>query len=214
MKWSEQTWITCEPVYDRILELPFLKELMNGKLQSGKFYHYIQQDAIYLAEFGKVMAGIASKLNHAKHRDTFLLFAKDSIAVELSLHENFLKDAPPSSFTKASPACLLYTGYLASLLHFSPVELVLAGILPCFWIYQKVGEYILEHQHKPNPYQQWIDTYAGEEFAGMVILAIDICDEFAEMSPFKSEMTETFLQASKMEWIFWNSAYHMETWPI
>jgi len=215
MKWSEITWNASEPIYRKILELPFLTELMNGTLPIEKFYHYLHQDAIYLSEYGKIMAGIASKLNNAKHRNTFLLFAEDSIAVELSLHETFLRDAPAMSYPGPSPCCLLYTGYLSYLLHFSTVEQILAGILPCFWIYQKVGEYILENQTKDhNPYQQWIDTYSGEDFAKMVILAIDICDAVASKSQQTSEMTESFIYAAKMEWMFWDSAYNLETWPV
>lgn len=54
MKWSEQTWIKSLPVYHKILDLPFITELINGTLAKEKFLFYIQQDAIYLGEFGKV----------------------------------------------------------------------------------------------------------------------------------------------------------------
>ncbi len=215
MKWSQNTWNACEPIYHRILELPFLLELMDGTLPREKFYYYLQQDAIYLSEYGKIMAGIAARLDNTRYREAFLNFAKATITVELSLHATFLKDATPNSYRAASPCCLLYTGYLSSLLHFSPIEQVLAGILPCFWIYQKVGDNIVEHQTKDdNPYQQWINTYSGEDFAGMVNIAIEICDEVAEKSLLKAEMTEAFRYASKMEWMFWDSAYRLEAWPV
>ena len=215
MKWSDQTWKICEPIYNRILELPFLIELMDGSLPKEKFYHYLQQDAIYLSEYGKIMAGIASRLDNTKQREAFLNFSKDTITVELSLHAKFLKDAPSISYPGASPCCLLYTGYLSSLLHFQPIEKVLAAVLPCFWIYQKVGDYIVEYQTKDyNPFQAWIDTYSGEEFAGMVKITIEICDEAAEKSLLKTEMTDAFRYASKMEWMFWDSAYRLEKWPV
>jgi thiaminase/transcriptional activator TenA len=45
------------------------------------------------------------------------------------------------------------------------VEVTMASVLPCFWIYKKVGDHIYQQQNKQNnPYQTWIDTYAGEEF--------------------------------------------------
>lgn len=37
MKWSEETWVSAKPVYDKILELPFIKELINGKLTKERF---------------------------------------------------------------------------------------------------------------------------------------------------------------------------------
>jgi len=204
-----------EPLYSKVLELPFLHELMNGSLPREKFYFYLQQDAIYLSEYGKVLAGIASRLPNPRHREAFLNFAGDTIMVESVLHESYLKDAPQVSYSGSSPACLLYTGFLSKQLLCYPIETALAAVLPCFWIYQKVGDHILGHQTKGNnPYQAWIDTYGGEAFALTVEKAIAICDEVAENSMLKTEMTEVFLMASRMEWMFWDSAYRMETWPV
>jgi thiaminase (transcriptional activator TenA) len=215
MKWSEQTWQATEPIYNKILELPFLHELMDGSLPSGKFYFYLQQDVIYLSEYGKILAGIASKLDKKEHRNAFLNFADNTIAVELALHASYLKNASPVFYQGPSPSCLLYTGFLSKQLLCYPIETALAAVLPCFWIYQKVGDYIVGHQTKGNnPYQSWIDTYGSEEFADKVKKAITICDEASENSAQKEEMTKAFLYASKMEWMFWDSAYRIETWPV
>jgi thiaminase/transcriptional activator TenA len=215
MKWSEQTWETIEPIYKRILELPFLHELMDGTLPLKKFYFYLRQDAIYLSEYGKVLAGIACRLENPQHRHAFLHFSADTITVEAALHESYLKDAPTAPYKGASPSCLLYTGFLSKQLLAYPIETALAAVLPCFWIYQKVGDYIVAHQTKSNnPYQPWIDTYGNENFARTVQKAIDICDAAAEVSKLKTEMTEAFVYASKMEWMFWDSAYRMEEWPV
>lgn len=215
MKWSEQTWETIEPIYKRILELPFLHELMNGTLPMEKFYFYLQQDALYLSEYGKVLSGIASRLEDPNHRHAFLHFAADTITVERILHESYLKNASASLYIGASPSCLLYTGFLSKQLLCYPVETALAAVLPCFWIYQKVGNYIVAHQTKgDNPYQAWIDTYGSEDFACTVQNAIAVCDAEAEGSPLRVEMTDAFVSASKMEWMFWDSAYRLEEWPV
>ncbi len=42
MKWSEEAWVSAKPVYDKILELPFIKELINGKLTKERFIFYIR----------------------------------------------------------------------------------------------------------------------------------------------------------------------------
>lgn len=215
MKWSEQTWETIEPIYKRILELPFLNELMNGTLPMEKFYFYLHQDAIYLSEYGKVLSGIATRLENPQHRYAFMHFAADTITVESALHESYLKNAPMSLYKGPSPSCLLYTGFLSKQLLCYPVETALAAVLPCFWIYKKVGDYIVAHQTKGNnPYQTWIDTYGSEEFALTVQNAIAICDAEAECSSLKVEMAEAFVYASRMEWMFWDSAYRLEEWPL
>lgn len=217
MKWSEKTWQSILPIYEKILQLPFIEELIQGSLPKEKFFFYLQQDAIYLADYGKVLSAIAAKLSKSEHSEAFLRFAADSIAVEKALHESFLKNIQPNHLIEASPSCLLYTSYLLRQLTVAPIESTVAAVLPCFWIYQEVGSYILSKQiKKNNPYQNWIDTYGGEDFANAVTCAITICDELAEQStPAQQEaMTKTFLMASKFEWMFWDSAYNMETWKI
>lgn len=216
MKWSEKTWIESKPIYDEILELPFIKELMNGSLSKDKFIFYIQQDALYLADYGRILAAIGARLRKQEHIEAFLHYAGDSVAVEKALHESFLRDQKLSK-TEASPSCLLYTSYLFKQLEDSPIEVALAAVLPCFWIYKEVGDYILENQNKKdNPYQSWIDTYGGEAFEQSVKEAIEICDEFAEQCTEQQQkaMTEAYKMCSKFEWMFWDSAYRMEQWPV
>lgn len=216
MKWSKQTWLSAKPIYDKILDLPFIKELMNGTLAKDKFIFYIRQDAVYLSEYGKVLTGIASKLSDAKHISAFTNFAADSISVEQALHASFIHELDGET-TEASPSCLLYTSYLHKLLSNSPIEVALAAVLPCFWIYKEVGDYILENQTKgDNPYQNWIDTYGGDDFSKSVSLAISICDQVAEQctDAQRDAMTNAFVMCAKFEWMFWESAYREEEWAI
>lgn len=217
MKWSEKAWEAALPIYNSIISHPFISELINGTLDEQKFNFYIKQDSYYLSEYGRVLAGISAKLSCNNDREAFLHFAGDSIAVEKALHELFLANAPEVNGIPVSPGCLLYTGYLHQQLATKSVEETLASVLPCFWIYKKVGDYILRNQNKNNnPYQPWINTYGGEEFANAVKKAVEICDKTAEDAPIsrQTSMTEAYVTASKMEWIFWESAYRLEQWPI
>ncbi|MDH6307517.1 thiaminase/transcriptional activator TenA [Dysgonomonas sp. PFB1-18] len=217
MKWSEEAWQAAKPVYDKIIEQPFINGLINGTLAEEKFIFYIRQDALYLAEYGKVLTAIASRLNKPEHIEAFIHFAGDSMAVEKALHESFVSKISSSAKQEASPSCLLYTSYLLRQVATSPVEVMLAAVLPCFWIYKEVGDYILKHQIKGNnPYQSWIDTYGGEEFEQSVKTAIAICDELAEKcTPEQRQaMMDAYVMCSKMEWLFWDSAWRLEKWAV
>ncbi|MDR0394313.1 MAG: thiaminase II, partial [Tannerella sp.] len=55
MKWSEKAWDSIEPIYRKTLELPFIQELITGTLDREKFVFYIQQDSIYLSDYGKAL---------------------------------------------------------------------------------------------------------------------------------------------------------------
>lgn len=217
MKWSEQAWQAISEIYTEILKLPFITELMNGSLAKDKFHFYIQQDAIYLADFGKVLAAIAYKSLNTNHTKAFLGFANDTISVEQALHESFLKEIESPFQSEASPSCLLYTSFMHKQFANASLEVAMASVLPCFWIYKEVGDYILANQvQSANPYQEWINTYGGEEYGKAVESAISICDELAShcTEEQRSNMTDAFKMCSKMEWMFWESAYRLEKWSV
>ena len=217
MKWSEKAWSSIAGIYSETLELPFIKELMAGTLDRETFVYYIKQDAIYLADYGRTLTGLASRLADPAHIEAFIRFAGDSIVSENILHESFFREFGITEKSVTSPTCLLYTSFLLKHLAGSPVEVAAAAVLPCFWIYKEVGDYILENQTKgQNPYQAWIDTYGGDEFGQAVEKAIDICDELAaKCTPEQQDaMTEAFVICSKLEWMFWDSAYRREEWEI
>lgn len=213
MKWSEKVWQLAEPVYRSILTHPFIIELAEGTLSRERFLFYLNQDALYIDNYCRVLAHIASRLKRKEHVEDFLRFASDGIAVEKELHRSYLgaidKNAAPT------PTCLLYNSF-ESALAMAPVEVEAAAILPCFWIYQQVGVNILASSLPDNPYHRWIATYGDEAFAESTHRAIEICDELADAASeqTRADMTEAFLTAARMEWMFWDSAYNLEKWKI
>ena len=99
----------------------------------------------------------------------------------------------------------------------APVEVEAAAVLPCFWVYQQVGRQIIARQQgSGNPYAQWIETYADPSFTEATSQAIGICDALAEKTgpETRRRMTDIFLRCTKMEWLFWDSAWYLESWKI
>jgi len=115
-----------------------------------------------------------------------------------------------------SPACHHYVSYLLAVAYGEPYEVLLGALLPCFWIYAEVGRDIHARAASPNPYQAWIDTYAGEEFHAAVQAVIAAADEVAASAsaPLRERMHAAFTRATQLEWMFWDSAYRTETWPV
>ena len=215
MSWSTSAWGEALGAYGKILEQPFLRELLDGSLPREKFIFYLRQDAIYLAEFGRALALVAGRLENLEDSEAFLGFAHDTMLVERALHESYLKDEPGEELA-ASPSCLLYTSYVHRQMS-GPVEAAMASVLPCFWVYKEVGDYLLSLPSAPgNPYQAWIDTYGGEEYAAAVRLCISICDKAAAKAApdVRRAMTRVYVMGTKMEWMFWDSAYRLEAWPV
>ena len=217
MKWSEQAWKEVEGIFEKIIRMPFNQELMKGTLDVEKFRFYIGQDAIYLGAFSRALALIAARTNSNALALEFIRFAEGAVVVEEALHENYFRKYGIPAMITASPSCQLYTQFLLTKAALAQVEVAMAAVLPCFWIYKKVGDYIYTHQHKNhNPFIDWINTYSGAEFSRVVEKAIHICDEVATTCsiPQQQSMTDAFIIASRLEWMFWDSAWKMEQWPV
>jgi thiaminase/transcriptional activator TenA len=152
--------------------------------------------------------------------DPVRLERSEAIVVERALHEGFFQrfgvPAAEAAATEPSPTCAHYTHYLLALAHNAPYEVAVAGLLPCFWIYWEVGKHLLRVARPDNPYQAWIDTYADEDFAAGVRKVIAIADDVAEAAAptVRDGMVRAFVRASQLEWMFWDSAYRLERWPV
>lgn len=212
--WIDEAWLAAEDIYQSILDHPFIKELSAGTLPREKYIHYLSQDSLYLREYFRVLAHIASRLEDSSHAESFLRFALDGILVERSMHSLFLDHEGGSErVSEKSPACELYTSFLKS--HaLEPVETEAAAVLPCFVVYLKVGLHILATAKNldGNPYREWILTYADEAFRKSTERAVEICNELAQnASPtLRRRMSGAFREATRLEWLFWDSAWRLE----
>lgn len=211
-KWSQEAWEVARPAYEAILKLPFLNEMADGSLSQERFIRYIKQDNLYIDDYSRVLAHIASRLDDIDLVDSFLSFAGDGVAMEKGLHSMYVSDAAPEK----SPVCLFYTSLLKAQAD-RPVAVEAAAILPCFWVYLEVGKHILSIARLDgNPYADWIRAYSDPAFEASNARAIEICDQLAEAATpeVRARMTDIFLQCTRLEWLFWHSAYEDLRWPL
>ena len=142
MKWSEQAWETIAPVYKSIQEMPFIDELKNGTLPAEKFRFYMQQDACYLEHFARALALISARAVHLNDALSYIRFAENAIVVENALHESYFVDFGVKAAAAPEPACHHYIHFLKSTAALDAVEVGMAAVLPCFWIYKQIGDQI------------------------------------------------------------------------
>lgn len=220
MQFSEKVWQHNAELYQQILNLPFNQELAQGTLSRDAFSHYVIQDAHYLLAYGRTLAVCAAKAFDADDVIQFSEAAKIAIVVERSLHNGFMQSFGISKdqfeTTQLTLACHHYTSYLTATAWSESYPVVLAALLPCFWIYAEVGKAIVSQSVPNNPYQAWIDTYAGEEFNTAVRNVIATIDKVAARcdADTLAKMNAAYTHAAKLEWLFWDSAYQQRTWPI
>lgn len=214
--WYSKTRTKTENIFQAIVKHDFVQDLMAGELDKDVFGFYVNQDSLYLSEYKKSLVKVGTKCHRPEERQFFYESATGIIVVEDALHNEFLEDKYRNP--TPSPACELYNSYVARVVNHESVEVGIAAVLPCFTIYKEVGDLILKMQGNrgSNPYQSWIDTYASEAFAAAVKKAIDIANTYAlTASPENlAKMEEAFIKTSKLEWMFWDSAYQQEAWKI
>lgn len=214
-KWSSEAWTAAAPVYAAILRHPFIEELRAGTLAPARFQFYIAQDSHYLAHFGRALALLGARAPALTDALAFIRFAEGAVVVESALHQSFFRQFSVADKGRPEPACHHYAHYLRSIAALEAAEVGMAAVLPCFWIYQEVGQHILRTQPPgENPYQLWIATYAGAEFGALVQQAIAICDRAAVATTpaLRQAMTEAFVTAARLEWQFWDGAYRQWRW--
>ncbi len=220
MTFSEDAWGRTAPIYDAILGHPFNQELAAGTLSTERFRFYMLQDAAYLVVFSRALAIAAARADDPDTMVKFAASAREAIVVERALHEGFFQKygIPPevANRTEPSPTCFGYTNYLLATAHHAPYEVLVAALLPCFWIYWEVGKHIMARAAPDNPYQAWIDTYGDESFGAAVREVIATADQLAGQASgrLREAMHAAFKRAAQLEWMFWDSAYRLESWPV
>jgi thiaminase/transcriptional activator TenA len=215
-----ELWQAIEPVYGAILGHPFLQGLTDGTLSRERFQHYAVQDALYLRDFARALSIAGARAPGSGALAMFAAHVSDTMTAEGALHETFfaafgLSRAEVEAIPPA-PTTLAYTSYLLRVAALGDYAEVLGAVLPCYWIYQEVGQVLLS-RGSPDPlYRQWIETYGGEEYAAVVEDVLAEVDRVgAGLTPAqRAAVREVFVTASRYEWMFWDMGWRLEGWPV
>lgn len=211
-KLSTKAWENASPLIRAIKTHPFNQQLMRGNLNPDIFAYYITQDSRYLLDYSRSLALIAAKAP-AEYIRKFLQYSEMAFVAENQVvHDHFRKKFDIQESKKVTPATLNYGNFLLRTAAIEPLEVAIAAVLPCFWVYQEVGLSIAKESTSNNPFARWIETYSSKEFFTAVEEAIAIFDKVAEQASdsLQQQMLDAFIQSTWMEWHFWNDAYNKE----
>ncbi len=217
---SEELFERIEGIYRRILAHPFVQGLTDGSLAEDAFRFYAIQDALYLRDFSRGLSLLAAKAPAAETSVMFNDHAKNAIVVERALHGSFFQSWNLSSkdvyATPKAPNNVLYTSYLLRVAYERPFHEGLSAFLPCYWIYWEVGKELERRGSSVPMYQQWINTYAGDEFGDVVQRVLALTNGVAETlaAEEKERMAEHVVMTSRLEYMFWDMGYRQQTWEI
>jgi hydroxymethylpyrimidine/phosphomethylpyrimidine kinase len=161
-------WEKIAPVRARIDELAFIRKLKDGSLSAADFEDYLGQDALYLRTYARVMSRASELAPTTEEQRFWAASAAGCLEEELSLHRARLAEEVP----EPSRATTAYLNHLLAGTNDYPV--LAAALLPCFWIYQDVGNRLAAAGHPSHPYADWLAAYSCAEFDDATERAIEL----------------------------------------
>ena len=213
-------WESAVDTFDQILAHPFLRGVADGTLEQERFAFFLAQDGHYVRSYTQCLATLAGRAPDEETVNMLVSHAAGAIGLESALHAELIESmgmnyttvisVGPSPTTEAYRNALLATCERASFLE------ALVSLLPCYWIYARVGNQ-LQKVESPNPvYARWIENYSGGDYEKAVNEVLNCVDQLGHTAsaPEVNRCIALYRRGAQYEWMFWDAAHRQETWPI
>lgn len=208
------------PVWQAILEHPFVRGIGSGDLPRDRFEHYLKQDYLYLIEFGRVFALASAKSDGLGHMARFSSLLDTTLKYEMDLHRRTCAEFGITSDTleTVEPALVTtaYTNLLVRTCYEGRLADILAVVLPCERGYVEIAAALMTRGLPSDPhFRDWIATYSSKEFEELAAWVADTFDELAADSPpaEKERWYRLYLASTRFELLFFEMGWTMESWP-
>lgn len=214
-----------EPILDSIvtetLAHPMVEGLGDGTLDTEPFERWVRQDYYYLKEYNRVFALGAAKAPDLDRMGRFSTLLSETLHTEMDLHRAYAAEfgitEAELEATDPSPTTRGYTDFLVRTASHGTFGDLVAALLPCMWGFHETGRR-LDVGGRPDDerYADWIDTYAGEEFAELTAWCRDLMDDVAiDAGPATRDRYRGLFETSmRYEYRFWDAAWRGETWGV
>ncbi len=197
----------------------FVLGLRDGSLPEACFRHYLIQDYLFLIHFSRAYALAVYKSDTLEDMRQAAATMDALLNEEMQLHLRYCAQwgLSEAEMLRAEEATgnLAYTRFVLDAGLSGDLLDLLAALAPCVAGYGEIG-LRLTAQSGPgiadNPYRDWIETYAGEDYQSVVVAALaqldrvsaaKIGEDIATSGRWKS-LSKTFGTATRLEVGFWD----------
>ena len=211
----------ADPVWRAQLEHPFVRGIGNGTLDLHRFRHWMRQDYRFLVEYCRLFGLAAAR---APDLDTLVHFSdllQATARTEMDLHRAYAAElgiAPVSlEVEPMAPTTRAYTDFLVRVAATGDFAELAAALLPCMWGFAEIGQTLAARGVPAEPrYAKWIRMYADPEFLALARWCRELVDRLAAGADdtVRGRMEEAFITSSRYEYLFWEMAWRLETWPV
>jgi hydroxymethylpyrimidine kinase/phosphomethylpyrimidine kinase/thiamine-phosphate diphosphorylase len=217
-------WQRIAGIRRGIDELPFIRALADGSLEREPFLFYLAQDALYLRDYARVLAEAARLAPTSAEQAFWANSAHGAIVGELELHASWLTPSQGVSgatfAAEPTDTTTAYLDHLRSVAFGGDHRVLVAALLPCFWLYTDLGQRLHagefgDHARDPrHPYACWLETYADPAFTEATRQAINVVTGAAATADAETRqrMLRAFEVSSAHELAFF--AAPMERHPV
>ncbi|MDI3242369.1 bifunctional hydroxymethylpyrimidine kinase/phosphomethylpyrimidine kinase [Arthrobacter sp. AL08] len=195
---------------EAIYGLDFITALADGSLPEQDFAYYLGQDALYLNGYSRVLSRAAAIAPTEDEQLFWTRSAQNCLSVEAELHRTWLRGR--TAERTLGPVTKSYVDHLLAASVTGSYGVLIAAVLPCFWLYAEVGQalhnrFLAAGAPESHPYAAWLRTYADPEFADATRQAIAHTDTAARAaSPGERDaMTVAFRQSARYEVDFFDA---------
>ncbi|MDX1675499.1 MAG: hypothetical protein R3314_11950 [Longimicrobiales bacterium] len=214
MSFTAQQLDRIRPLWDAMLDHPFLIQTRDGEIPDEIFANWMQQDYLFVEAaipFIGAMIPRGPKAHWAPHADVI-----KALTTELELFEERaaavgvdLRGAPPSFPCHAYIQFLMATAYQRS---YAEAYTVLYAAEKAYHDSWKVVQAGIDPE---SPWQPFVENWAGDEFAAYVDYLEGELNALAEkVGPTELDgMAELFETTTKYEIAFWEMAMTGGGWP-
>lgn len=216
---ADQLREDADDIWQHIIKHPFVEELYNGSLPKEKFEFYILNDYYYLTASIKNFSVISSKaptVEEMREVVDILQLEKES---EYEGYKNFLSrfgySLQDAAEKKPIPVSVSYSSFLLSTSTLESYPEVITAVLPCFWSYAEIADYHSDklHSNKNQLYVDWAKTYDTDSYQNLVEKMKQLVNRAGENFPYE-KLRNVFKLSSRYEYMFWDSVYNKQRWPI
>ena len=215
--------VAAHEAWQASFEHPFVRALVEGSLPAEKFRFYQMQDARYLEAFADACSIVATRCVRPEDKIWFVEAARVALVVESELHAGYGQKLGYTPEDVASldltPDNRAYRNHMIAEAGSSTLVEAVAALTPCPWLYIDLGRHFQKTFGAPpdgHPYADWLRTYADPAFVDFVNELLERLQRFAEASDEAARVRarENFAISVRYEWMFWQQAWIMQTWPV
>ena len=203
----------CSSEWHAYCHHEFVNRIGDGSLPIESFRRYLEQDYVFLIHFSRAWALAVYKSSSVSDMKWASEILHSTLNVEMDLHvrfsERFGVTQPELENAVEMQENLAYTRYVLDLGLSGDLLDLYVALMPCVVGYAEIGvrlELDFLSTLEQNPYREWIEMYASEDYQALAIKSISNLERISVQRGGNArieQLTETYRQATLLETGFW-----------